>query len=364
MNNSLQQAHIRLLVAVALTTTIVTVVITENSQQFLFYTTMASLSQSTPTLTRIGSDLEFDYSSCPPSSVMLNSTQLNTVPLHDDCPHVFIIGARKGGTTSMYQYLSNHPDFSGVRLDKGPSAGETFYFQRQFLKKPWSEYMSEFPTDKMSGDSSVGNLVDCRVPQRLYSSCGRTAKVVVLLRDPLERFQSNFRMRVRLKTTNGAQKNISDIVEQQIISFYNRLSSRGIINMDDLSGHPNNLTCTCGPAGNMVFEGLYYVHLHNWLCNFPAENILILNTEQFQDNSVKSLAEVMEFVGLHPLEDHVMQQVTSVMYNYGGKLEDELSFRKLTMSDKKKLLSIYESFNNKLFQLLKWNTVKWNEISE
>ena len=82
------------------------------------------------------------------------------------------------------------------------------------------------------------------------------------------------------------------------------------------------------------------------------------------DNSVKSLAEVMKFVGLRPLEDHMMQQVTSIVYNNGRKLENELSFRKLTMSDNKKLLTVYVSFNNKLFQLLKWNTLEWNEISE
>ncbi|XP_065886025.1 heparan sulfate glucosamine 3-O-sulfotransferase 1-like [Dysidea avara] len=363
ISERLQQKHFQLLVIVAVFIVIlITLVATSNNQQILSHTTRASSPQTIPTLTRIGSDLNFDYSSCPPSSVMLNSTQLNTVPLHNDCPRVFIIGARKGGTTSMYQYLSSHPDFGGVRLDKGPSAGETFYFSLHYNKKPWSEYVSEFPADKMSGDSSVGNLVDCRVPQRLYSNCGRTAKVVVLLRNPLERFQSNFRMRARLKTRYNTHMNISDIVEDEINRFYHRVSSNRNINMDHLSGHPNNLTCTCGPAGNMVFEGLYYVHLHNWLCNFPAENILILNTEQMHDNSVKSLAEAMKFVGLQPLEDHMMQQVTSVVYNNGGKLENELSFRKLTMSDKKKLLTIYESFNNKLFQLLQWNTVKWNEL--
>ena len=339
-------------------------VVTNNNQQIHYYTIMASAPQPVPTLTRLGSELEFDYSSCPPSSVMLNSTQLNTAPLHDDCPHVFIIGARKGGTTSMYHYLSGHPDFGGVLLDKGPSAGETFYFQRQFLKKPWSKYVSKFPTNKMSGDSSVGNLVDCHVPQRLYSCCGRTAKVVVLLRDPVARFQSNFRMRARLKTSHGNQINISDAVKKEIVRFYHRLSLQGNINMNDLSSHPNQLACTCGPAGNMVFEGLYYVHLHNWLCNFPAENILILSTEQFQNNPVKSIAEVMKFVGLQPLEDHVMQQVTSVIYNYGGKLEDEESFRKLTISDRKKLMTIYESFNDKLFQLLKWNSLEWNKLTE
>ncbi|XP_065884783.1 heparan sulfate glucosamine 3-O-sulfotransferase 1-like [Dysidea avara] len=362
MNIPLQQRPVRLLVITMVMLILITMIFTRNKQQIIIYTTnMASSPQSAPRLTRIGSDLEFDYSSCPPSSMMLNSTQLNTAPLHDDCPHVFIIGTRKGGTTSMYQYLSSHPDFGGVRLDQETAAGETFFFERQYDRKPWSAYVSEFPTDKMSGDSSVGNLVNCHVPQILYSNCGRTAKAVVLLRNPLERFQSNFRLRVRREREGfGKQVNISDMVEREINRFYQKV---GDVSMEELSGNPNELKCTYHPADNMVFEGLYYVHLHNWLCNFPAENILILNTEQMHDNSVKSLTEVMEFVGLPPLEDHVMQQITSVMYNFGGKLEEERSFRKLTTSDRKKLITIYEAFNNKLFKLLKWNTLEWNEIS-
>ena len=133
------------------------------------------------TLTRIGNTLNFNYSSCPKSSIMLNHKKLNAKPLHDSCPHVSIIGARKGGTTSLYQYLSKHPDFGGILLDKGPLAGETFYFQSQYEKRPWEYYASQFPVNKMSGDSSVGNLVDCKVPERLYTSCGREVKVIILL---------------------------------------------------------------------------------------------------------------------------------------------------------------------------------------
>ena len=110
---------------------------------------------------------------------------------------MFIIGARKGGSTSLYQYLAKHPDFGGVRLNKGPSAGETFYFEARYDHVSWETYISEFPVNKTTGESSVGNLVNCMVPERLYTSCGRTAKVIVLLRNPIERFKSNFRMRVR-----------------------------------------------------------------------------------------------------------------------------------------------------------------------
>lgn len=35
------------------------------------------------------------------------------------------------------------------------------------------------------------------------------------------------------------------------------------------------------PASNILYEGLYYVHLLNWICNFPAENILVIKNEDF-----------------------------------------------------------------------------------
>jgi len=112
-------------------------VVTHSNKQiyYNYYSTIASSpSQPVLTLTRLGSELEFDYSSCPSSSVMLNSTQLNAASLHDDFPHVFIIGAHKEGNTAMYHYFSGHPDFGGVRLDKGPSAGETLNFLLSNLK--------------------------------------------------------------------------------------------------------------------------------------------------------------------------------------------------------------------------------------
>jgi len=363
IRKTLNLTHSCLLATVIVVVIIITLVAISERQRILIYTTNFKPGL---TLARIGSDLEFDYTTCPPSSAMLNFTQ--TTPLHDDCPHVFIIGARKGGTTSLYHYLSSHPDFSGVNLKAGPTAGETFYFERRYKKISWRKYVSKFPTDKMSGDSSVGNLAHCSVPKRLYSNCGHATKVIVLLRDPLERFQSNFRMRVRLRKmySNHAYISISSVVDKEINVFNQQVSLLKSIETSDLSSYPSGHELRgafCIPK-NMVFDGLYYVHLHNWLCNFPAENILILNTEQFYDFTVESLATVMDFVGLRPLTDYKMKNIASAVYNYGGGLENELSFRKLNMQDRKKLMAIYESFNNKLFQLLEWNSVKWNNLSE
>ena len=58
------------------------------------------------TLTRLGSSLNFDPTTCPPES-MVSATKLrNLEPRHHDCPTLFIVGARKGGTTSLYNYIS------------------------------------------------------------------------------------------------------------------------------------------------------------------------------------------------------------------------------------------------------------------
>ena len=311
--------------------------------------------------TRIGSDLNFDYISCPKNSVMLNSTKLNSKPLHDYCPQVFIIGARKGGTTSLYQYLSRHPDFEGIRLDKGSSAGETFYFSRFYNRRSWEHYISEFPVNKSTGDSSVCNLVNCMVPERLYTSCGRAVKVIVLLRDPIERYQSNFRMRVRLHNTRtiDSSSKISTFLMKEAHQLYQSFAQRNV-NMNDSTANINKLLCSFEPAKNCIYEGLYYIHLHNWLCNFPAENILIVNSEEFYNNTNYIFSQVLDFLGLSPLNHEISDKITKVIYNNGGKVKDELDFRLLSSSDKKILQTIYKPFNKKLNELLGWDSDIWS----
>ena len=309
------------------------------------------------TLTRTEGDLNFNYSSCPRNSIMLNSTRVNAKPLHDNCPQVFIIGARKGGTTSVYQYLSKHPDFKGILLKNGALAGETYYFSKQYKKLPWNLYISKFPKNYMTGDASVDNLVNREVPKRLYKYCGRASKVIILLRDPIERYQSNFRMRIRLNLTTIQE--ISTLVNKEVNNLY-ALFRRRKINMNDLTGNLNKLLCLYQPSKSCIYEGMYYVHLHNWLCNFPSENILILNTKEFLNKTKIIFSQVLDFVGLSPLDDGVLNEIVKVKYNYGGKVEDEPDYRLLSSSDKKRLQAIYKPFNEKLLDLLKWHYVNWS----
>ena len=139
------------------------------------------------TLTRLGSDLSIDLSSCPSGSIMLQPDWRKRKPLHNDCPTLFIVGVRKGGTTSLYHYMDEHPDFKCLRMSNGPMDGETFYFSKEYaFVGSWKNYVAKFPKGIMSGESSVDNIVYCNAPKQLFESCGMQAKVVLLLRHPIQ----------------------------------------------------------------------------------------------------------------------------------------------------------------------------------
>ena len=305
---------------------------------------------------RLGSELKFDYKSCPPGSYMVNKDQ-EFVPEHQDCPALFIVGARKGGTTSLIQYLSKHPDFKGPKLDKGPQAGETWHFTAGY-KSSWRKYVSLFPRGKMSGDSSVTNLVHSDVPKRLYKTCGQQAKVVMLFRDPIQRMQSNLLMRIRLHSDGmNSSSPLQPVVAKELESFLKAVPKRSVT-AASLLDKWSMLVGKFPPSSNMLYEGLYYVHLLNWLCNFPAENILIFNSEEFFHSPSKILDSVVQFLGLRRLDPETYDNITSVSYNSVQK--EVPDYQKLSQSDRETLSEIFQPFNQALVDLLQWDNSLWN----
>lgn len=303
------------------------------------------------TLTRLGTGLNFHADRCPSGSLESNPVEPNVqTESNNDCPAMFIIGARKGGTTSLYHYLSKHPDFTGINLNKGPQAGETFFFQRGDYKQRLANYVKMFPSNgTMSGDSSVGNLVHCKAPRRILSSCGNKVKIIILLRNPTNRLVSNFLMRVRLRTRSYA--NSQQVISQEIQGFSTKVMNLGVSD-SNYTEHWDKLLCMYGPAQNMVFEGIYYTHVMNWLCTVPLENVLIVNSEEFFVYPARILGQVLEFLKLSELDEATLHSITSAVYNEGSY--DVRSSLKVSDSGRERLDQLYEGYNKPLLELLSW----------
>ena len=338
------------------------------------YTPVLSQSHYLPrkpdTLTRLASEFvdEKLLSTCPSGSVMVSKELQEAIPLHNDCPEVFIIGVRKGGTTAMLQYLSKHPHFEGALLNATRHIGETFYFSDLYMRKnkTWMWYLSLFPANGTSGESSVNYFTNCNVPRLIWTNCGRRSKIVVLLRNPVDRFESHFLMRVHgpsYMRNKGVKynDNIKAFVKTEYISVSTKLLQVGGIgqvpSVELMQTGWSKFVCLYR-AGKCIFEGYYYVHLMNWLCNFPSENILILNSEEFYRDTAYAVNQVMEFLSLAPLTEEYLKNVTSKAYN-AGHHEDRALRHRLDTADKKLIRKVYRYSNEALLNLLNWKHIDW-----
>ncbi len=108
-------------------------------------------------------------------------------------PNLFVIGARKSGTSSLYKCLYTHPE---IYL---PSVKETKHFSAQ---EEWSKGNGQYLKlySKASNEVYLGDVSPsytglpwCEgIAERIYNF-NSSAKIIYILRDPLERMLSHYK---------------------------------------------------------------------------------------------------------------------------------------------------------------------------
>ncbi|MFN8591499.1 MAG: sulfotransferase [Thermomicrobiales bacterium] len=191
-------------------------------------------------------------------------------------PDFIIIGAQRGGTTSLYRYLVEHPDI-------GPAyCKEVHYFDRYFDRGPnW--YLAHFPIRgeyKIAGEASPYYLFHPEVPERLREYVPN-AKLIALLRNPIDRAYSQYQMNSR---KGNESLSFEEAVERE----------------------PERLAGTDDPLDpswrhhSYLARGLYAEQLRRWFEIFPRDQIMVIQSERFYGNPERTLHEVQAAIGLPP----------------------------------------------------------------
>lgn len=191
-------------------------------------------------------------------------------------PGFIIIGAQKGGTTSLYHYLTEHPDV-GTPLKK-----EIHYFDFNVDKGPdW--YLAHFPLRGEAvvvGEASPSYLPHPDAPGRLYALLPEV-KLIALLRHPVDRAYSHHQMNVR--------KGVETLpFEEAIAREPERLADGG-----DPSSSQGNWRFF-----SYLSRGFYAEQLERWLTFFPRENMLIIKSEDLYEEPGQIYNQTLEFLGL------------------------------------------------------------------
>lgn len=196
-------------------------------------------------------------------------------------PVFFIVGAAKAGTTLLWSRLRAHPDlflpekkefhyFSGIH----PSPREKHVVQAVTDEKTYLRY---FPSDRpsvLAGEASTSYLWEPNTAQRIRERVPN-ARILILLRNPVDRLFSHYRMDVAL----GLQPlGLWDAIQED-----RTRKGKG-----------------WGISHLYLELGYYAEQIERYLAVFPERQIRILYAPDLKARPDELLASVCTFLGVDP----------------------------------------------------------------
>jgi hypothetical protein len=106
-------------------------------------------------------------------------------------PNLFIVGAVKAGTTSLYRYLNQHPD-----IYMSPTKEPDYFTQDDADTDAYLRLFEGASEEKILGEATPWYLSRPGTAERIKRACP-DAKVIIMLREPVSRAYSHYLMDVR-----------------------------------------------------------------------------------------------------------------------------------------------------------------------
>lgn len=201
-------------------------------------------------------------------------------------PGFLLIGGAKCGTTSLYDWLSSHPGILPA------SEKEVHFFDYNFFRgEDW--YRSHFARARdaggcVTGDGSVSYLSHRWAPARAARVLP-DAKLILVLRNPVERAYSQYRM------SRWEKLETCESFEEAIAWEAERLRPE----LERIERDPRYNSLGFG-VWSYLARSRYAEHLERWLDLFPREQFLVLRAEDMFANPHGALERIDDFLGLPP----------------------------------------------------------------
>lgn len=209
-------------------------------------------------------------------------------------PTFFILGAPKCGTTALAQYLSSHPDIF-LSLPKEPH-----FFDAGFdrgMDRYLKEHYSGWRDERAAGEATPSYLSVPYVAERIHQEVPH-AKLIVLLRNPIERAFSSWWM-FHIRGMEPLSFSAAIAAEEQLLLTRHPLDSDNAESM--WKAHVRRLR-----AGNSIliptylYNGLYARHLRHYYQLFPQQNIKVVFSHQLRVSPADTIRDLWQFIGVAP----------------------------------------------------------------
>ena len=261
-----------------------------------------------------------------------NRLGIISAPLHV-LPDFVIVGAMKGGSTSLYNFVTQHPDIArAAQKEIGYFAnkykyGEKYY--RSYFPTKLSAYLHKKQTHQklLTGEASIAYLFFPAVPNRMKDLLP-DIKLIIILRNPVDRAYSHYWLAKRLNNETFPFEKAVELEEERCAGEFERL-------LQDPYFIPTNFVNNSYLAG-----GIYADQLEHWFRCYNRNQFLFLSTEDFAKNPQQTLNQFFDFVGVRPLHAGNLKNL-----NVGN-------YEKMNESTRKFLVEYFKPHNKRLYKLL------------
>ncbi len=200
-------------------------------------------------------------------------------------PSFLILGAQKAGTTSLHEYLCEHPMVSSSTVK------EVHYFDLAYGRGPaWYRAHFHVPArpGEIAGESTPYYLFHPLVPERVARDLP-DARLIVILRNPIERAYSHHNHERALGFEQLG-------FEQAIAREQLRLSGEE----ERILGDPGYRSFA-HQHHSYLARGRYAEQLERWLEQIERDRLLVLSAEELFEDPRAVVATAQRFLGLEPL---------------------------------------------------------------
>jgi hypothetical protein len=242
-------------------------------------------------------------------------------------PDFLILGARRAGTTSLYDYLTQHPKLVSAKRK------EVHYFDWEYTRGinwyrsrfPWS---LRFRKSVLTGEATTYYLFHPGAPDRALETVP-DAKLIALLRNPIDRAFSHYQSCVRRKWEMLSFEDAIEAEPGRIQGFDEKLrSDPGYLNWEH-----NRFS--------YIARGIYVDQLAEWRKRFDWDRFLILKSEDLYADPSGITNQTLRFLGLDEIELRTYPHRNRTTYSL-----------KMAPETREFLKEYYRPHNERLYEML------------
>jgi hypothetical protein len=253
-------------------------------------------------------------------------------------PDFLVIGTKRGGTTSLWNYLIQHPMIMPM-FPESRGLKSPYFFDINYGRGiEWyrSHFATEQQLDVLERRLGTRPLTGEACPYYMY--CPPVAervrelipdvKLIMTLRDPVKRAYSHYWERVG----DGVEPLT---FEEALAAEPERLAGE----RERMAADPSYYS-RAHDHYTYRDRGIYLPQVRRWMDAFPAENILIMPAEELYKSPQAAFDRVVEFLGLPPSQLPVAER-----HNY-------LPAPQMSPLTREELTEFYRPHNRALFDFL------------